>query len=279
VRSKRTLAIALAALAVMALPAIAFGRPIFVGGSTSVEPLAKKLAAAYHHAFPKRPIVKVSGGQSDIGISGVASGRFDIGDSSRDPEKTDPHHLLFIKIARDAVCVVTNQSNPLETISKQTVERIYTGVYTNWAEVPGAAASLKNSHTPISVFDRDSASGTQDAFRHIFLPLPGSEVPQQVTPRASALASNGQERAAVQGTPGAIGFVSLAFTSGVHAVPYEGVPCTLHNARSGQYRGTRNFWMVTHGQPKGQTLKFLRWVISGNATTKRIINSNWIAVH
>jgi phosphate transport system substrate-binding protein len=278
-RSKRIIAIAVAVLAVMALPAIALGRPIFVGGSTSVEPLAKKLAAAYHHAFPHRPIIKVSGGQSDIGISGVASGRFDIGDSSRDPEKTDPAHLVFIKIARDAVCLVTNPSNPLENLTKQTVERIYTGVYTNWAEVPGASASLKNSHTPISVFDRDSASGTQDAFRHIFLPGAGGEAVQQVTPRASALASNGQERAAVQGTPGGIGFVSLAFTNGVHTVPYEGIPCTLHNARSGQYRGTRNFWMVTHHVPKGQVLKFLRWVISGNATTKRIINSDWIAVH
>ena len=58
---------------------------LIIGGSTSVLPLAQKLATAYHQAFPKIPAPKVEGGQSDIGISGAASGRFDIGDSSRDP--------------------------------------------------------------------------------------------------------------------------------------------------------------------------------------------------
>ncbi len=43
----------------------------------------------------------------------------------------------------------------------------------------------------------------------------------------------------------AIGFVSFAFTAGVNAVGYEGVACNLRNAKSGQYGGVRNFWMVT----------------------------------
>ena len=34
---------------------------------------------------PQDPAPKVGGGQSDIGISDAAAGRFDIGDSSRDP--------------------------------------------------------------------------------------------------------------------------------------------------------------------------------------------------
>jgi len=37
--------------------------------------------------------------------------------------------------------------------------------------------------------------------------------------------------------------------------------------------------MVTKGRPAGEALKFLKWVISGNATTKKIINSSWIAVY
>jgi len=275
VRSKRIIAIALAAFVVMALPAIAIARPIFVGGSTSVEPLAKKLSAAYHHAFPHRPVIKVSGGQSDIGISGVASGRFDIGDSSRQSEKTDPAHLVFYKIARDAVCLITNQANPLVNISQPTVEKIYTGKYTFWSQVPGAPAAL--AHTHITVYHRDAASGTEDAFKHIFLGING-ELVQQITPNSSQLASNGQERAAVQATPGAIGFVSLAFTAGVHTVPYNGVPCTLQNARSGQYGGVRNFYMVTHHVAKGQVLKFIRWVTT-SSKARSIINSNWIAIH
>ena len=55
--------------------------------------------------------------------------------------------------------------------------------------------------------------------------------------------------------------------------------CNLRNARSGQYEGVRNFWMVTKGAPKGEAAKFIKWVTSGNKTTKAIINSSWIAVY
>ena len=56
--------------------------------------------------------------------------------------------------------------------------------------------------------------------------------------------------------PHAIGYVDFDFT-GVNAVPYQGVACNLRNAKSGQYGGVRNFWMVTRGAPKGDTKKFL----------------------
>ena len=48
----------------------------------------------------------------------------------------------------------------------------------------------------------------------------------------------------------AIGFVSFAYTGGVNPVGYQGIPCNLRNAKSGQYGGVRNFWMVTKGVPE-----------------------------
>lgn len=286
-RSKRILAIALAAVVVMAVPAIAIARPIFIGGSTSVEPLAKKLAVAYHSTFPKRPVIKVSGGQSDVGISGVAAGRFDIGDSSRNPEvATDPHHLVWTKIAKDAVCLITNPANPLSNLTKEQVEAIFTGKDRTWGAVsPQLLSNPRWRSKSISVFDRDSASGTQDAFKHIFLPLGSGEGTQQVTPIASAQASNGTERAAVAGTEGGIGFVSIAFTAGVHKLSYQGIPCTLPAARSGEYKGVRAFWMVTHHAPKGRcssscagSNRARRLVRSSTATGSRSTRGQWLHV-
>ncbi len=89
-RAHRTLIITVSLALALALPAGALARRLIIGGSTSVLPLAQKLATAYHKAYPKIPAPEVQGGQSDIGIEGVASGRFDIGDSSRDPLSTDP---------------------------------------------------------------------------------------------------------------------------------------------------------------------------------------------
>jgi phosphate transport system substrate-binding protein len=270
VRAHRILIASLIASLALALPASALARRLIIGGSTSVLPLAQKLAAAYHSAVPRIPEPKVTGGQSDVGISGVATGRFDIGDSSRDPIiGVDPKGLQFNKIAQDGVCIITNQANPVANFSTQTVNGIFTGRVRDWSEVPGAKIS-----GAIDLFDRDGASGTQDAFQHIFL-----EESQKISPSATAETSNGLEQNAVSGDSQAVGFVSFAFTAGVHAVGYQGIACNLPNAKSGQYGGVRNFWMVTKGTPHGEVAKFLRWVTSGNKTTKKIINSSWIAIH
>jgi phosphate transport system substrate-binding protein len=268
-RAHRTLILTLVLTLALALPAGAMARRLIVGGSTSVLPLMQKLAAAYHKSYPKIPAPQVQGGQSDIGIAGAASGRFDIGDSSRNPLPTDPAHLVFTKIAEDGVCIITNDSNPVANLSEETVQEIFTGAKRDWSEVPGSTIS-----GPIDLFDRDGASGTQDAFQHIFL---GEE--KKISPSATAEASNGLEQSQVAAQKNAIGFVSFAFTSGVHAVSYNGIACDLPNAKSGQYGGVRNFWMVTKGAPKGDALKFISWVTSGNKVTKEIISSSWIAIH
>ncbi len=270
-RAHRTLIISLALALALAIPATAAARRLIIGGSTSVLPLAQKLAAAYHKAYPRIPAPSVSGGQSDVGIAGAAEGRFDIGDSSRDPIiGVDPHGLVFTKIARDGVCVITNSANPVGNLSAESVEKIFTGGYRDWSQVPGARIT-----GPIDLFDRDGASGTQDAFQHIFL---GEYT--KISPSATAETSNGLEQNAVSSDKQAVGFVSFAYTGGTNAVGYQGVPCSLRNAKSGQYSGVRNFWMVTKGVPKGEAAKFLAWVTkAGNKTVRAIVNSSWIAIH
>ena len=127
-RAHRTLIVSLILALILAVPAGAAAKRLIIGGSTSVLPLMQKLATAYHKAYPKIPAPQVSGGQSDIGISGAANGRFDIGDSSRDPIiGVDPTGLVFTKIARDGVCVITNDKNPISNLSQQEVEGIFTG--------------------------------------------------------------------------------------------------------------------------------------------------------
>ncbi len=269
-RAHRTFAVSLTLALMLAVPAVAVAtQRLILGGSTSVLPLAQKLASAYHHQFPHTPEPKVEGGQSDVGIAGVAAGRFDIGDSSRDPLSTDPHGLVFTKIARDGICVITNDKNPVANFSQEEIQKIFSGSIRDWSEVEGSSQT-----GPIELFDRSSASGTQDAFKNIFM---GEDL--AISPAASAENSNSEEQNAISAAPGAIGFVSFAYTAGVHAANYQGVACNLRNARSGQYGGVRNFWMVTKGAPKGEAAKFIAWVTSGNKTTKNIINSSWIAVH
>ncbi len=260
----------LAALTLASVPALAQAHALLIDGSTSVFPLMNQLAAAYHKAT-HQATPKVGQGTSGVGINDVNEGRADIGDVSRDPiVGVDPHGLVFTKIARDGVCIITNPNNHLSNLNQQTVQQIFTGQVRNWSEVPGASTS-----GPIDLFQRVSSSGTQDAFQNIFL---GEAL--KISQSASAEESNGTMRQAIIGDRGAIGFASFAFTAGTNAVGYQGIPCTLKNAKSGQYQGVRNFWMVTKGVPKGAAAKFIGWVVKPhNKTVEKIVGSQWIPIH
>ncbi len=270
-RAHRTLIVSLVLAIAVSLPAAAEAKRLILDGSTSVLPLSQKLATAYHKAFPKIPAPKVGGGQSAIGIADAASGKVDIGDSSRDPiPGVDPHGLVFTKIARDGVCVITSPQNPVANMSQQTITGIFTGAIRDWSQVPGAQVS-----GPIDLFDRDGASGTQDAFQNIFL---GENT--KISPSATPENAEGLEESAVAGDPQAIGFVSFSGKGNAHAVSYQGIACNLANAKSGQYGGVRNFWFVTKGVPKGEAAKFIAWVTkAGNKTVRAIVSSAWIAIH
>jgi phosphate transport system substrate-binding protein len=255
---------------VLAGSASAAPKRLLVDGSTSMLPLMLKLASAYHRAFPRLPEPRVTGGESDIGISDVAAGRVDIGDVSREHEAQDPKGLDGYKIARDGICVITNPGNPLPNLSQETLVQIFTGTIRDWSEVPGSTLT-----GTIDLFDRESTSGTQAAFQNIFL---GEE--RKVTPSATAESSTGLEVNAVAAEKNAIGFVSLASTIGasVHTVAYQNVQCTLPNAKSGQYAGVRNFWMLTKGPKKGEAAKFINWIQADKKTVHSIITSEWIAL-
>jgi phosphate transport system substrate-binding protein len=272
VRKTRTLTLTLIAVLALALPAMAAGRALSIDGSTSIFPMMNQLASAYHKAT-HQPTPKVGQGTSDAGVNDVHTGRVDIGDVSRDPITTpggDPKGLTFTKIARDGVCMITNPKNPISNLNQQAVQAIFTGNVREWSEVPGAKMT-----GPIDLVDRIASSGTQDAFQNIFL---GPTL--KISPSAEAEETNGLVQNKVKTDEHAIGFVSFAFTSGVNTVGYQGIPCTLRNAKSGQYQGVRNFWMVTKGEPKGAAKKFIEWITSSkNATARKIISSEWIPIH
>jgi phosphate transport system substrate-binding protein len=264
----RTAALPLALVAAGAVPASAAAKPtITMSGSTSVAPLAAKLARAYIGSCKHCVQFKLLQGGSDVGVSDVARGRVTIGNSSRDPKPSDPGGLVFNKIAQDGICLITNKSNTVGNLSQAQVQSIFSGQTRDWGSVPGSSVG-----GGIDLFVRTAASGTQDAFQKIFMN------PFKVSNTASQKASNGLVQQGVHSAKGGIGYVSLAFTGGVHAVSYKGVACNLRNAKSGQYGGLRNFWMVTRGPAKGPAKKWIKWIQNSKAA-KRIVATEWVPLH
>jgi phosphate transport system substrate-binding protein len=240
---------------------------ITMSGSTSVAPLATLLAKAYIKQYPNRVKFKLAQGGSDIGVADVAAGRVTIGNSSRDPKPTDPGGLTFNKIAKDAICIITNPGNPVSNLSQDQIQGIFSGKVRDWSDVPGAGTT-----GPINLTVRTPASGTQDAFQKIFM---GSAT---VASSAAQKASNGLIQQAVQSDKNAVGYVSLDFVQGTNAAAYQGVACNLRNAKSGEYGGVRNFWMVTRGPAQGLTNKFIHWVQTSPRANK-IVGTHWVPLH
>jgi phosphate transport system substrate-binding protein len=100
----------------------------------------------------------------------------------------------------------------------------------------------------------------------------------RVAASATTKASNGLQAQTIKSDPNAIGYASFSFTKGLHDVPYQGVPCTLRNAKSGQYAGTRNFFLVSRGAAKGIAKEFINFARS-NPAALRIIASDWVPLH
>ena len=270
--------VAVTAVATLA-PGAASARPIeahasakpkiTMSGSTSVAPLAGKLIKAYLKKYPKRASFTLAQGGSDVGVADVAAGRVSIGNSSRDAKPSDPGGLHWYKIARDAICLATHKDNTLGNLSQAQVQDIFSGKIRNWSDVPGATAS-----GPIDLIVRTPASGTQDAFQKLFM---GSV---KVASTAAQKASNGLVQAAIKNDKNAIGYLSYAFTTGLHDLSYKGVQCSLRTAKAGTYPGSRNFWMITRGTPKKSSAvaKFISWV-RHSKKSRKIIASEWVPLH
>jgi phosphate transport system substrate-binding protein len=267
-RRRIRLAAVIATLALFAtVPAMAQAKKIItISGSTSVFPLETKLARAWIKTKKGKKFgFKISQGGSNVGVSDVSKGRVSIGASSRDPATGDPGGLVFTKISKDALCVATHPSNRLANITTAQVRGIYlTGPGTWETAVSGATVG-----GPITAVGRAPTSGTHDAFRSLF--LGGTNQASYV----AGLASNGLVQQRVAGNPNAIGYVSLAFQSGVNIVSYNGVTCDLRNAISGTYGGTRNFWFVTQGAPSGGVKKFVNWILKSKKANN-IIRTEWV---
>ncbi len=262
-RSRLIAGFAALAAVLAAAPAAQAKPTILISGSTSMYPLLVPLAKS----FKARAGFRILQGGSDIGIADVSRGRVTLGASSRDPQPSDPGGLVFNKVARDGVCIITSKRNPISNLSQGQIQAIFSGRIRNWKQVPGARVS-----GPIDLVVRTAASGTQDAFQNIFM---GQNL--RVAGSASQKGSNGLVQQAVASSPAgnAIGYVSFDFTRGTHTVAYKGVACNLRNAKSGVYGGVRNFWLVSRGRATGAAAAFINYIRS-NATARRIVASDWV---
>ena len=108
---------------------------VMIAGSTSVSPVMQKLKEAYLVVNPNAEIEIITS-DSTTGMNNAMDGICDIGMASRAVKDSEKEKgLIEITIANDGVAVIVNQENPVNELTKEQVEDIYTGEVTTWNEL------------------------------------------------------------------------------------------------------------------------------------------------
>lgn len=225
-----------------------------VAGSTTVLPIAEMAAEGFEAKTGTR--VLVSGLGSSAGIEAVTNGTADIATSSRELTAEEAsHELVSTVIAHDGIAVIVSPENTVSGLTTEQLRGIYAGQITNWSEVGGPDLAIQ-------VVNRDEASGTREAFRSIV--MDGTPFDRS----AAVLPGTGQVRDVVSRTPGAIGYISIGFVDSayasthVRALPIDGVEASEETVESGAYPISRELYLFTNGDPKGEAYDYISYLLS-----------------
>lgn len=229
---------------------------IRMNGSTTMDPISRKLAAAYQAGKKVRITVDSMGSHS--GLDALISGECDIAESSSEVsseylEKAAEAGVVLkvFLIAHDHILPIVHPSNPVETISFEQLHDIYTGGTTTWKPITG-------SSDKIVVTGRDEASGTGDVWKNALA------LGNKLTSDMVMQKSNSAVLAFVAGNKNSLGYISAAFLNiEVKPLKVEGVPFFQMQKKNAPHPIYRNLYFYVNEKKFSEDARsFMVFVLS-----------------
>lgn len=241
-------------------------------GSDTLVNLALTWAEVYMRMHPSVRI-SVTGGGTGTGIAAMINGTVAIASASREMKseelaaarKNGVEPIEFV-VARDAIAVVVNPSNPVSRLTMQQISDIYTGKIVNWNELGG-------ENRPIVLLSRESNSGTYVYFLENVVRMGDSKSKLLFSPDTLLMPSSEGISSEIRQNPNAIGYDGLGYVTpdqkvvaisksnaGPFVIPS---PATVND---GSYPVARPLYMYTAGQPRGQIRDYINWILDGGQT-------------
>lgn len=200
-----------------------------VRGSTTLLPMAQRIAESYMAEHPGASIA-VSAGGTARGYKAVLDGTADVGlvSGPMPPELEREMQRRGVKLASvtaayNALVPIVHVSNPLGTLDTSQLKHIFNGRITNWKEVGGRNA-------PIKVYVGPPSGGITEAWKEAIIGDDGT-----YTAKGIVLATDERVRR-VAADPLAISFVAFGGTNpSVKLLNINGITATTETVLDGRY--------------------------------------------
>jgi phosphate transport system substrate-binding protein len=235
---------------------------ITIKGSDTVLPLAQQEAEKYMAKHQGASITVVGGG-TGVGLSALQEGTTDIAMASRGLKTEEKLKLKGAKkdvkeglIAYDALSVVVHPTNPVNQLTREQLEGIFTGKISNWKEVGG-------KDEKIVAYSRETSSGTYEFFKEHVMDKKNYANGILMMPATGSIVQS------VSQTTGAIGYIGLAYeTKEVKAlkVSYDQgktfVAPSVESAKDKTYPISRPLFFFYEASVESKIKPFLDYVLS-----------------
>lgn len=240
-------------------------------GSDTIVNLALAWAERYQVIHPEVRL-SVTGGGSGTGLAALINATVDIANASRQikteeiseaqSKGIDPVEHI---IARDAIAVIVNPSNPVRQLTLQQIADIYSGKYDNWQQVGG-------EDRPIVRLSRETNSGTHVYFLETVLRLGEKDNKTLFSTDTLLLASSEGIINEVRQNPNAIGYDGLGYVPDdlkMIAIARQAgdayILPSIATVNNNSYPIARDLYMYTAGKPEGVVAAYLEWILSAEA--------------
>lgn len=238
---------------------------LVISGSTALQPLVSAAAEAFMNKNPKVSI-QVNGGGSGTGLSQVAQGAVQIGNSDVFAEEKKISGLTDNKVAVVGMTAAVNPKVGIKDIKKADLIKVFTGQIKNWKELGGPDQK-------ITLVNRPDSSGTRAVFNKFA--LNGATPAEGITEDASNTVKK-----IIAETPGAIGYLAFSYLNDntVTAMSIDGVAPTADNVESGKFPVWAYEHMYTKGNATDLEKAFLDYMMSNEVQSTMVTKQGYLPV-
>src|SRR5207237_9177995 len=219
------------------------GQYIVNGGGGALDNV-KALTDAFKSIHPNITWQGLADVGSNAGVNLVISGETDLGYISRDLTDAEKAagKVVALPIGASGTAVAVAASNPIKSLTKDQIAKIFTGAISDWKDVGGTPGKIR-------LLIRESGSSTRSAFEAYF--FDGKK--PTYAPNAVEVTKIDETVNAINSFKESIGMVTMnASTFGNATIAFatiDGVAASRENLNSGKYQVRRPLYFVYNPDP------------------------------